>query len=112
MVRRESIERSENRCGGRGVVTVHKLLDEAALNGHGRGVTWMELPPGASVGLHRHEGASEQFCVLEGSGVFLDGGERVPIRAGEIGLMRPGGSHGIENTGTEPMKVLAVHTYE
>lgn len=112
MIKKETVELSENRCGGEGIITVHKIFNEEEMNGHGRGVNWMEFPAGASIGHHQHKGSSEQFYVLEGEGLFDDNGTVVPIKAGESGIMQANGWHGIENTGNTPMKVIAVHVYE
>lgn len=111
MIRKEEIEFSENRCGGKGTLTVHKILASEDLNGHGMGATWIEFPPGTSIGHHQHNDSSEQYYVLEGEGLFDDNGVMIPIKAGETGVMNPGGWHGIENIGNATMKVIAIHTF-
>jgi len=40
------------------------------------------LPPGASIGRHRHEGVEEFYYVMSGEGTARVGGETAPIRKG------------------------------
>jgi len=112
MIRKEEIEYSENRCGGNGTLTVHKLMTGEDLNGHGMGVNLIEFPPGSSIGLHQHVDSTEQYYVLEGEGLFWHNAEKIPIKKGETGIMVSGEQHGIENTGSSVMKIIAVHTYK
>jgi len=111
MIRKEIIEKSVNRCGGNGTVLVHKIVLQDEMNGKGRGVNLIELPPGTSIGHHPHLDSSEQFYVIEGEGMFDDNGTVTAIKAGETGVMAPGEYHGIENTGASVMKIIAVHTF-
>ena len=53
--------------------------------------------------------------VLEGEGELRVGEERFPVRAGDIAACPPGGpetAHQFRNTGSGPMKVLSVSTFE
>ena len=66
------------------------------------------LEPGASIGLHTHEGNCEIIHVLSGSGVCHDDGQDVALRAGMTHYCPEGHSHGIDNDGAEPLVLLAV----
>jgi len=66
------------------------------------------LPPGASIGLHRHEHDEEYYLILSGSGVMTLDGRRVDVRAGDLTAVFPGGSHGLENTGGAEMRILVI----
>ena len=112
MIRKETNEESINRCGGNGTLEVHKLMDKDDLNGKGMGVTRIVFPAGASIGEHVHNGSSEQYYVLRGSGIFYLNGEAFHISAGETGVMRPGDTHGIANTGDTEMEIIGIHTFE
>jgi len=112
MIIEEKIMQSENRCGGKGTVEVHILMEKADLCENGLGVTRIIIPSGASIGVHQHEKSVEQYHVLKGSGIFHDNGTDKPIKTGETGVIRPNEWHGIENTGDENMEVIAVHMFE
>jgi len=112
MIITEQVMLSENRCGGKGTVEVHVLMEKVNLCDHGLGVTRIIIPPGASIGVHQHEKSVEQYHVLTGSGIFHDNGTDKPIKAGETGVINPDEFHGIENTGDENMEIIGVHMYE
>ena len=71
-------------------------------------VLQMTLPQGTSIGLHTHTGNCEVIHVLSGSGVCHDDGTDVPLTAGMTHYCPEGHSHGIDNTGAEPLVLLAV----
>jgi mannose-6-phosphate isomerase-like protein (cupin superfamily) len=71
-------------------------------------VSHMTLQPGCSMGYHKHPDNEELYVILSGSGTYLDDGETaVQVGPGDTTLTLKGQSHGIENTGTEPLVFLA-----
>jgi uncharacterized cupin superfamily protein len=74
------------------------------------------LDPGkAAYPAHAHRINEEMFFVLEGEGEVRIGDQRHPVRAGDFIAHPPGGpesAHQLRNTGTGPMKVLSVSTFE
>jgi len=72
------------------------------------------VPPGkAAFPFHCHRVNEEMFFVLQGSGEVRIGGERHPIRTGDVIACPPGGpeaAHQIHNTGSEELRYLAVST--
>ena len=111
MIKQEKTEQSVNRCGGTGTITVHQFLDREDMQAKGMGCTRLVFPVGASIGVHQHVDSVEQYYVVSGNGIFHDDGEDKPISAGQIGVMRPGGYHGISNTGKTEMEVVSVHLF-
>jgi quercetin dioxygenase-like cupin family protein len=64
--------------------------------------------PGQSHALHAHAGMDKMYYVLEGEGRFLLEGRELAMTAGDL-LMAPDGvPHGVANTGTHRLLVLAV----
>ena len=64
------------------------------------------LVPGASIGLHRHEGNCEMIYVLEGSGKMLyDGGEE-RLSAGDFHYCPEGHEHSLSMTATATLCLL------
>ncbi len=74
------------------------------------------LPPGkAQCPFHSHHGEEEMFLILEGQGELRFGSERYPLRAHDVVACPTGGAdvaHQIINTGTVPMRYLAVSNRE
>jgi quercetin dioxygenase-like cupin family protein len=64
--------------------------------------------PGQSHALHAHAGMDKMYQVLEGEGVFLLEGRELPARAGELLVAPEGVPHGIHNTGSGRLLVLAI----
>ncbi len=64
--------------------------------------------PGQEHALHAHEGMDKVYQVIEGEGSFLLEGEEVPMQAGMLLVAPEGAPHGIRNTGTGRLLVLAV----
>lgn len=72
-------------------------------------ISWLTLPPGASIGVHGHEKNEDAYIVISGHGVFIGAdGKEISVKAGDTTIARKGESHGIKNTGTEPMVILDV----
>ena len=64
--------------------------------------------PGQVHELHSHEGLDKLYYVLEGEGVFLLEGRQLPTMAGDLMVAPEGVPHGIRNSGTGRLLVLAV----
>ncbi len=64
--------------------------------------------PGQEHALHAHEGMDKVYQVIEGQGLFLLEGDEVPMQAGVLLVPPEGVPHGIRNTGTERLLVLAI----
>jgi len=66
------------------------------------------LPPGASIGVHRHADDEEYYYILEGRGTMTLDGERYPVEAGDVTAIFPGGRHGLENDSEADLRVLVI----
>ena len=64
--------------------------------------------PGQFHALHSHEGMDKVYQVVEGEGMVLLDGRELPIKQGELVVAPEGVPHGIRNTGTRRLLVLAV----
>lgn len=74
------------------------------------GATLYEVPPGKTAcPYHRHHTSDEMFLVLSGTGTYRYADQHLPIRPGDC-LAAPAGAgaHQIINTGTEPLRYLAL----
>lgn len=71
-------------------------------------IVMMRLVPGASVGLHRHEGSSETVYFLQGKGEVLEDGVWTSIQAGDCHYCPEGCEHSIKNNSEEELVFFAV----
>lgn len=64
--------------------------------------------PGQEHTLHAHAGMDKVYHVLRGSGIFLLEDREIPMGEGVMLVAPEGVPHGIRNTGTERLVVLAI----
>jgi mannose-6-phosphate isomerase-like protein (cupin superfamily) len=101
------IEKKEKMRDGEGTVSLVHLAD-CEKEKNIRMLAELTLPPGASIGNHRHEGETEYFLVLSGSGTVDDDGTGKAVKAGDTIITGNGASHGVKNTGSDPLVMYAV----
>ena len=66
------------------------------------------LPPGTSVGVHRHTDDQEYYIILSGRGAMTLDGQQVDVAAGDIAAVFPGGSHGLVNNSSEVLHLIVI----
>ena len=112
MIRRKNemvVEDVEHLREGEGTVHMTKLINvPEELCGKGRAYTRSILNPGCSIGTHPHEGESELFYILTGTGIYNDNGTEVTVSAGDVTICAPGESHGIANRSDEVLELVAL----
>jgi uncharacterized cupin superfamily protein len=95
-----------------GVYTSRRASIGRHIGARALGYNLTELPPGmAQCPFHNHHGEEEMFLILEGSGELRFGTERYAIRAHDVIACPTGGpevAHQIINTGTVPLRYLAL----
>ncbi|OAM28182.1 MULTISPECIES: cupin domain-containing protein [Eikenella] len=100
---REKAGGGEGRLLGRFAYTRHQTGEQDAI----REIGWLTLPPGASIGLHKHTNNEDVYLIVEGRGTFMGtDGKEVPVSAGDITIARPGQSHALKNTGRRPLRFI------
>ena len=100
------LEDLPNCHAGNGVLNHIQLFAEQDFKSTLRFFNYTVLPPGTSIGLHKHGNDEEIYVILAGSGQMILDGARHAVHAGSVILNRPYGEHGLENTGDCDMKVL------
>jgi len=98
----------EKRFGGKGSVIIEHVLDESLYQGKIPIYIKSTLKPGCSLGYHKHEGNSEAYFILAGTGTYNDNGILSEVTAGDTTFTPDGESLGIENTGTEDLVFMAL----
>lgn len=64
--------------------------------------------PGQEHKLHAHAGQDKVYHVIEGTGLFLLEGQELPMSPGDLLVAPEGVPHGVRNSGTSRLLVLAV----
>lgn len=68
----------------------------------------VDIPPGAGIGRHDHQTETEYYIMLEGTAEVEDNGSMVTVGPGDVVSTGDGAAHSITNTGTKPVKMIAV----
>jgi mannose-6-phosphate isomerase-like protein (cupin superfamily) len=86
--------------GGLGTIFFRRLADTESLAGACNFIDLAIVPPGCSIGRHRHAADEEEFyLVLAGSGRMWREGQEIRVGAGDLIRNPPGGAHGLINDG-------------
>jgi quercetin dioxygenase-like cupin family protein len=64
--------------------------------------------PGQEHALHAHAGQDKVYQVIEGEGLFLLEGRELAMQAGDLLVAPEGVAHGVRNSGTHRLLVLAI----
>lgn len=64
--------------------------------------------PGQEHALHAHAGQDKVYYVLEGAGLFLLEGRELPMHTGDLLAAPEGVPHGVRNTGSGRLLVMAI----
>jgi quercetin dioxygenase-like cupin family protein len=99
----------ENAHGGVGSIEIHKkITKEDQVEGLSL-FAKVVVSPHSTIGYHQHTDDAEAYYVLKGEGIFLNHNEeRVPVKAGDICLIKKGQSHGLENLTDDELVMIAV----
>ena len=101
----------ENMRGGMLTVSAVKFLEAEDSYGAGSFFGKATIPPGGSIGYHRHTGEFEVYYILEGAAKVVDDGEEYTLHSGDMMQCRDGSSHSIENIGEQDLCFLAMVLY-
>ncbi|MCR5183474.1 MAG: cupin domain-containing protein [Opitutales bacterium] len=98
----------ENLAGGAGHAIMKHLIGPEQMKTSARLYAQVTLEPGCEIGVHRHLNESETYYILAGTGVYDDDGVKREVKAGDITFTGHGHSHGLLNTGTENLVLMAL----
>jgi mannose-6-phosphate isomerase-like protein (cupin superfamily) len=67
------------------------------------------LGPGADIGCHTHARDNEElYVIVSGKGLMSLDGEEFEVGPGDVVVNRPGGTHGLKNTGDEELRMVVI----
>jgi mannose-6-phosphate isomerase-like protein (cupin superfamily) len=99
--------RPEVAHAGTGTIEAARIATGEMVAGACDFIDYAILPPGTSIGDHRHRADEEEFyLVLAGTGTMRLEDETFPVTAGDLVRNPPGGLHGLVNTGPDPVRLF------
>ncbi|MDR1603825.1 MAG: cupin domain-containing protein [Gracilibacteraceae bacterium] len=115
MIRKEAqmpVSYEERLKNGVGVVRLSHILEVERAYGAGRLFAVSSIPPGGSIGRHRHEGDFEIYYILRGSALVTDGdGAEDTLGPGDSMVCFDGDEHSIANAGDSDLEYIAFILY-
>jgi mannose-6-phosphate isomerase-like protein (cupin superfamily) len=93
---------------GSGEIGTVRVLRDAD-GSHFSFIDLTEIPPGHSVGIHTHGPDDEEaYVIICGRGRMHVDGEEFEVGPGDVIVNTPGGTHGLANIGTEPLRMVVL----
>ena len=105
---RSLLEKCANVQQGHGEVGVRTIWQDADFRTHWGLVRHILLPPGSSIGYHRHQAVEETYVVMSGSGRITVDDETAEVCAGDSVPNKLGGAHGIYNHTQEDLELFVM----
>ena len=99
---------TEKPCDGSGKVICKEILNADKTMGSAETVLFCTLTEGSRVGIHKHEGTSEAWIILQGKAKVWDGKNSFILNPGDANYCEDGNSHGIENIGSGELVYLGI----
>lgn len=101
-------EPTPNMYGGKGEALYRRALPNQVFKSDWAYADHIILPPGASLGKHRHKGVEELHYVIRGAGRLHVDEERAAFVKDDTLFIEYNQAHSIENTGSEDMELLVI----
>ena len=93
---------------GRGEIGIRNIWQHADFRTNWHFVAHVLMPPGTSIGYHRHDTVEETYVVIDGCGRMTVDDETEEVHAGDSIPNRLGGSHGIYNHRQEDLELFVM----
>jgi mannose-6-phosphate isomerase-like protein (cupin superfamily) len=93
---------------GKGAVQYRRALPPEVFFTPWAYVDHVLMPPGTSIGAHKHMGVEELYYVMDGEGTVRVNDETASVKKGDAIVMAPGDVHSFENTGGAPLELMVI----
>ena len=94
--------------GGSGPVDLYEIWGKDDFKSKVDFIDRVVVPPGSTIGFHRHGDNEEMYIVLDGNGLMTIEDEEVRVETGDMILNPPGGRHGLVNDSDRKIDILVI----
>ena len=101
-------QRQETSHGGTGAVDLYEIWGNSDFRSNVDFIDRLVVPPGSTVGFHKHGKNEEMYIVLEGTGLMKIENEEIAVVKGDMILNPMSGRHGLVNNSSEDIDLLVV----
>jgi mannose-6-phosphate isomerase-like protein (cupin superfamily) len=98
----------ESSHDGKAVVNLYEIWCNSDFKSKVDFIDRVVVPPGSTIGFHKHGENEEMYVVLEGQGLMKIEGEEIAVNKGDMILNPVGGSHGLVNNSREDIDILVI----
>jgi len=89
---------------------INALYRAVVFTGANMQLVVMAIPRGTDVGAEVHKHVEQMLVFVEGEGVAILDGVRIPVRPGDSVVVTPGTRHDFVNTGRGPLRLYTVYS--
>jgi mannose-6-phosphate isomerase-like protein (cupin superfamily) len=93
---------------GQGYIQFNRVFQSEEFESPWHFVDYAVIPPGSSIGEHRHGADEEMYFVLEGRAIMRINDQDYEVKPGDLILNRSGWKHGLRNESSNDVKILVV----
>jgi mannose-6-phosphate isomerase-like protein (cupin superfamily) len=98
--------------GGDSSIEFCRIAEGGALAGACNFIDFAVIPPGATIGRHRHAANEEEFyLVIEGQAQLYRDGQELTLGPGDLVRNAPGGEHGLRAIGAHPVRLFVFEVH-
>ena len=94
--------------GHNDTATIWSLFRKEELSSTLNGLNANIINPGIALEPHQHEDVEHVYFILSGVGIAMVGDEEQEVKEGDAIYMPPRLTHAMRNTGTYPLRFLAI----
>lgn len=105
---RATKELQQSSHGGEGPVALYEIWGGSEFASNVDFVDRVVVPPGSTIGTHRHGENEEMYVVLSGRATMTIEGEPVTVGAGDMILNPAFGEHGLVNDSDADIDILVI----
>jgi quercetin dioxygenase-like cupin family protein len=93
---------------GQGQIQIGRIFQQEQLEAPWHFIEYVVVPPGVTIGEHRHGGNEEIYFVLAGRARMTVNGQAHEVKPGDFILNRSGWTHGLRNESSQEVKLLVL----
>jgi quercetin dioxygenase-like cupin family protein len=93
---------------GQGSIEIARLFQDEKLAGTWHFIEYLVVPPGVTIGDHRHGENEEIYFIIEGQAMMTINGQEREVKPGDFIINHPGWEHGLRNESDQEVKLLVI----
>lgn len=105
---KREVQKIEHVNGGAGFILKEVLINPEQMGQYCHLFAQVTLEPGCEIGFHYHHNETETYYLLSGQGIYRDNDQKIEVKAGDVTFCKEGHGHGLINTGTEKLTIIAL----